>query len=47
MAFKSGMHDHGKKIAISGDRATCGNCEGDYPIYGPVRVFPIEECFQS
>jgi uncharacterized Zn-binding protein involved in type VI secretion len=47
MAFKSGMHDHGKKIAISGDRATCGNCEGGYPIYGPVRVFPIEECFQS
>jgi uncharacterized Zn-binding protein involved in type VI secretion len=34
MAFKSGMHDHGKKIAISGDRSTCGNCKGDYPIHG-------------
>jgi uncharacterized Zn-binding protein involved in type VI secretion len=34
MAFKSGMHDHGKKIAISGDRATCGTCKGNYPIHG-------------
>lgn len=34
MAFSSTMHDDGKKIALSGDKATCGNCKGAYPIYG-------------
>jgi uncharacterized Zn-binding protein involved in type VI secretion len=34
MAFSSTMHDDGKKIALSGDKATCGSCKGAYPIYG-------------
>lgn len=34
MAFSSTIHDDGKKIALSGDKATCGNCKGAYPIYG-------------
>ena len=34
MAFSSTMRDDGKQIALSGDKATCGNCKGAYPIYG-------------
>jgi uncharacterized Zn-binding protein involved in type VI secretion len=33
IAYSSTMHDDGKKIALFGDTATCGNCEGAYPIY--------------
>jgi uncharacterized Zn-binding protein involved in type VI secretion len=34
IAYSSTMHDDGKKIALFGDTATCGNCKGAYPIYG-------------
>jgi uncharacterized Zn-binding protein involved in type VI secretion len=34
MAFASTIHDNGKKVALSGDEATCGNCKGAYKIYG-------------
>lgn len=34
MAYSSTIHDHGKKIALSGDQATCGNCKGAWKIYG-------------
>src|SRR5471030_2968432 len=33
IAYSSTMHDDGKKIALFGDKATCGNCKGAYPIY--------------
>jgi len=33
LAYSSTMHDDGKKIALFGDKATCGNCKGAYPIY--------------
>lgn len=34
MAYSSTFHDDGKKIALSGDEATCGNCKGVFKIYG-------------
>jgi hypothetical protein len=34
MAFSSTSHDDGKKIALSGDEATCGNCQGVFKIFG-------------
>lgn len=34
IAYSSTMHDDGKKIALFGDTATCGNCKGEYPICG-------------
>jgi hypothetical protein len=34
MAYSSTFHDDGKKIALSGDEATCGNCKGAFKIYG-------------
>ena len=34
MAYSSTFHDDGKKIALSGDEATCGNCQGAFEIYG-------------
>lgn len=34
MAFSSTIHDNGKKIALSGDEATCGNCKGTFKIFG-------------
>lgn len=34
MAYSSRMHDGGRKIALSGDEATCGNCKGAYKILG-------------
>jgi len=33
-AFSSTIHDDGKKVALSGEEATCGNCKGAYKIYG-------------
>lgn len=33
-AFHDDMTDDGKTIALSGERATCGNCEGTWPIVG-------------
>jgi uncharacterized Zn-binding protein involved in type VI secretion len=34
MAFASTIHDNRKKVALSGDEATCGNCKGTYKIFG-------------
>jgi len=34
MAYSSTFHDDGKKIALSGDETTCGNCKGAFKIYG-------------
>lgn len=34
MAYSSTIHDDGKKVALSGDEATCGNCKGAYRIFG-------------
>ncbi|WNC92705.1 PAAR domain-containing protein [Paraburkholderia sp. FT54] len=34
MAFSSTIHDDGKKVALSGDEATCGNCKGVFKIFG-------------
>ncbi|MGT2475568.1 PAAR domain-containing protein [Paraburkholderia terrae] len=34
MAYSSTIHDDGKKVALSGDEATCGNCKGMYKIFG-------------
>ncbi|WP_260433668.1 PAAR domain-containing protein [Burkholderia sp. Bp8998] len=28
------MFNHGKQVAVDGDKATCGNCEGAFPIVG-------------
>jgi uncharacterized protein (DUF2345 family) len=34
IACSSTIHDDGKKVALSGDEATCGNCKGAYKIFG-------------
>lgn len=34
IAVTSTMHDEGKKIALFGDEATCGNCKGAFKIVG-------------
>ncbi len=34
LAHSSTIIDGGKKVALHGDHATCGNCEGSFPIYG-------------
>jgi len=34
IALSSTIYDMGKQVALDGDRATCGNCKGTYPIYG-------------
>jgi hypothetical protein len=34
LAFSSTIHDNGKKVALSGDEATCGNCKGVFKIFG-------------
>jgi len=34
IAFSSTIHDDGKKVALSGDEATCGNCKGTFKIFG-------------
>lgn len=33
-AYSSTIHDGGKKIALSGDEATCGNCKGLFKMFG-------------
>ncbi|SAK99012.1 hypothetical protein AWB81_05658 [Caballeronia arationis] len=40
MAYSSTIHDDGKKVALNGDEATCGNCEGVFRIFGPARECP-------
>ena len=32
IAVTSTMFNHGKQVALDGDKATCGNCEGAFPI---------------
>ncbi|MGT0195923.1 PAAR domain-containing protein [Burkholderia pyrrocinia] len=34
IAVTSTMFNHGKQVALDGDKATCGNCEGTFPIVG-------------
>ncbi|MEW6346774.1 MAG: PAAR domain-containing protein [Pseudomonadota bacterium] len=34
VAFSATVHDHGRKIALYDDEATCGNCEGLWKIFG-------------
>lgn len=34
LAVKAGIHDDGKKIALHGECATCGNCKGSWPMVG-------------
>lgn len=33
-AFSAEMYDNGRKLALSGETASCGNCSGAYPIFG-------------
>ncbi|MEW6341641.1 MAG: PAAR domain-containing protein [Pseudomonadota bacterium] len=37
LAYSSTIHDNGKKVALSGDEATCGNCKGVFKIFGTGR----------
>jgi uncharacterized Zn-binding protein involved in type VI secretion len=34
IAYSSTMHDDGRKLALHGDEATCGNCKGSFKIFG-------------
>jgi len=34
IACSSSIYDHNKRVALSGDMATCGNCEGAHRIIG-------------
>ena len=34
LAFKANIHDNGKKLALHGEHATCGNCKGSWPMFG-------------
>jgi uncharacterized Zn-binding protein involved in type VI secretion len=34
IAYSSTIHDNGKKVALSGDEATCGTCKGAHEIFG-------------
>lgn len=34
MAYSSTIYDDGKKVALSDDEATCGNCKGTFKILG-------------
>ncbi|WP_322045666.1 PAAR domain-containing protein [Paraburkholderia sp. J67] len=36
-ALKAKIHDDGKKIALHGEKATCGNCPGTWPIVGTAK----------
>ncbi|WP_175823520.1 PAAR domain-containing protein [Burkholderia sp. BCC0419] len=41
----SNMFSNGRTIAVNGDKATCGNCEGTFPIAASaVRVISHERC---
>jgi uncharacterized Zn-binding protein involved in type VI secretion len=33
-AFSADMFDNGRRLALSGEKATCGNCSGSHPIFG-------------
>ncbi|WP_341844977.1 PAAR domain-containing protein [Caballeronia fortuita] len=34
IAFSSTISDDGRKVALSDDEATCGNCKGVHKIHG-------------
>lgn len=34
IALKAMIHDTGKKLALDGEHATCGNCMGSWPMHG-------------
>ncbi|MBN3833646.1 PAAR domain-containing protein [Burkholderia sp. Ac-20344] len=34
IAISSTIYDNGKRVALSGDEATCGNCDGTFEIIG-------------
>ena len=34
IAYSSTIHDDNKKVALSGDEATCGDCKGTFKIFG-------------
>ncbi|SED99955.1 PAAR domain-containing protein [Paraburkholderia caballeronis] len=34
IALKAMIHDKGKKLALDGEHATCGNCKGSWPMHG-------------
>lgn len=34
IASKAFIHDNGKKLALDGEHATCGNCKGSWPMHG-------------
>jgi hypothetical protein len=34
LAYSSTIYDNGKRVALSGDKATCGNCKGLFAIFG-------------
>lgn len=34
LATRAKIHDNGKKIALRGEKATCGNCQGSWPMFG-------------
>lgn len=34
VAYSSTLHDDHRKVALTGDDATCGNCEGLFKLYG-------------
>ena len=34
VALTATIHDNGKRVALSGDQATCGNCKGLFNVFG-------------
>jgi uncharacterized Zn-binding protein involved in type VI secretion len=34
LALRANIHDNGKKLALDGEHATCGNCKGSWPMFG-------------
>ncbi|WP_330995688.1 PAAR domain-containing protein [Burkholderia territorii] len=34
IAYSSTIYDDGRRVALSGDEATCGNCNGTFKIFG-------------
>jgi hypothetical protein len=34
LAVRANIHDEGKKIALHGEHATCGDCKGSWPMFG-------------
>ena len=34
LAVRANIHDNGKKLALHGEHATCGNCKASWPMFG-------------